>query len=185
MTQPPRPCLLQAWHDHEGELRGWLQRRLRDDTVAEDMLQSLFLKALRQGERFCEVQHARAWLYRAARNALIDRARLHKDEVPLPELIELAPETSAPVESMATCLPRALRELPEADADILRRCDLEQMTQRAYAELHGLSIPGAKSRLQRARRRLKTHLTEVCQVQFDEQGQVCCFVPREGGDATG
>ena len=178
MTQPPRPCLLQAWHAHEAELRRWLQRRLRDDTLAEDMLQSLFLKALRQGERFCEVKHARGWLFRTARNALIDRSRLYKEEVPLPELAQTEPEGPAPVESMVTCLPRALSELSEADADILRCCDLEHMTQHDYATLHGLSVPGAKSRLQRARRRLKSHLTKVCQVDFDDQGQVSGFVPR-------
>jgi RNA polymerase sigma-70 factor (ECF subfamily) len=52
------------------------------------------------------------------------------------------------------------------------------MTQQDYAGRLGLSLPAAKSRVQRARVRLKSHLTEACQVSFDAAGQVCCFVPR-------
>jgi len=90
------------------------------------------------------------------------------------------------VESLAACLPRALAELSPSHADILQRCDIEGQTQAAYAEAHGLSVPGAKSRLQRARRRLRAHLTAACQVSFTKSGEVCCFVPRspEGSDDT-
>jgi RNA polymerase sigma-70 factor (ECF subfamily) len=42
-----------AWHEHEAELRGWLRDQLRSRADAEDMLQDVFLKAMRQGERFC------------------------------------------------------------------------------------------------------------------------------------
>ena len=43
------PCLLDAWSYHEAELRGWLRRRFGNAVDAEDMLQDLFLKAMRQG----------------------------------------------------------------------------------------------------------------------------------------
>ncbi|HMU16176.1 MAG TPA: RNA polymerase subunit sigma-70, partial [Thauera aminoaromatica] len=36
----------------------------------------------------------------------------------------------------------------------------------------------AKSRVQRARQRLRAQLLRACQVQLDEHGKVCCFVPR-------
>jgi len=52
------------------------------------------------------------------------------------------------------------------------------MSQAEYAERLGISLPGAKSRVQRARQRLKAQLASACQVSFDEQGKVCCFKPR-------
>jgi RNA polymerase sigma-70 factor (ECF subfamily) len=52
------------------------------------------------------------------------------------------------------------------------------MTQEDYARLKGISLPGAKSRVQRARKRLREHLSQACQVKFDATGKVCCFVPR-------
>lgn len=172
-------CVLGAWQRHEAELRTWLRRRLGgDEALAEDLLQNLFLKAIRQGERFCQVERARAWLFTAARNAVVDHLRLRKDQAPIGPDLPAPAEVVPPVDGLAACLPRALSEMDDRDADILRRCDLEGMSQVAYAREHGISVPGAKSRLQRARRRLGAHLTEACQVRRDETGNVCCFVPR-------
>jgi RNA polymerase sigma-70 factor, ECF subfamily len=141
-------------------------------------LQELFLKALRQDGKFCQIENARAWLFEVARNAIADRLRLKKAQVELPE--DLAQETDelAAVDSLAACLPRALSELSEEDREAITLCDLEGLTQEDYARMKGLTLPGAKSRVQRARKRLREHLSEACQVRFDEAGRVCCFVPR-------
>ncbi|MEW6132247.1 MAG: RNA polymerase sigma factor SigZ [Pseudomonadota bacterium] len=174
-------CLLNAWDKHETELRNWLRSRLGNAHDAEDMLQDLFLKAMRQDRKFCEIANARAWLFEVARNAVADRMRLKKDLVELPDDLVAEHEEPAAVESMAACLPRALSELSEEDREAITRCDLEGMTQEDYAQLKGLTLPGAKSRVQRARKRLREHLTEACQVKFDAAGKVCCFVPRGKG----
>ncbi len=171
-------CLMNAWETHENELRYWLRGRLGNAHDAEDMLQELFLKAMRQDRKFCEIDNARAWLFEVARNAMADRLRLKKTEVELPDDLAAEYEEAPAVESLAACLPRALSELSEEDREAISRCDLEGMTQEDYAQLKGLTLPGAKSRVQRARKRLREHLTEACQVKFDAAGKVCCFVPR-------
>jgi RNA polymerase sigma-70 factor (ECF subfamily) len=172
-------CLMKAWDQHEAELRGWLMARLGNQHDTEDLLQDLFLKAMRQDRKFCEIENARAWLFEVARNAMADRMRLKKDQVELPDDLAAAHDEIPAVESLSACLPRALSELAEEDRDAITRCDLEGMTQEDYARLKGLTLPGAKSRVQRARRRLREHLTEACQVKFDAAGKVCCFVPRK------
>jgi RNA polymerase sigma-70 factor, ECF subfamily len=172
-------CLMTAWHRHETELRAWLRGRMSNPHDAEDLLQDLFLKALRQDKQFCEIGNTRAWLFEVARNALVDRLRLKKDQVELPEDLVHETDESAAVDSLAACLPRALAELSEEDREAITLCDLEGLNQEDYARLKGLTLPGAKSRVQRARRRLREHLTDACQVRFDAAGKVCCFVPRE------
>jgi len=173
-------CLLNAWDSHERELRAWLRGRLGNPHDAEDMLQDLFLKAMRQDKQFCEIANARAWLFEVARNALADRLRLKKEQVELPDDLAGEHEETPAVESLAACLPRALSELSEEDRDVITRCDLEGMSQEDYARAKGLTLPGAKSRVQRARKRLREHLSDACQVKFDAAGKVCCFVPRGG-----
>jgi RNA polymerase sigma-70 factor (ECF subfamily) len=106
--------------------------------------------------------------------------RLKKEQVELPDDLAAEHHETAAVESLAACLPRALSELSEDDREAITRCDLEGMTQEDYAHLKGLTLPGAKSRVQRARKRLREHLTGACQVKFDTAGKVCCFVPRNG-----
>ncbi len=49
----PFACVSAAWKAHEGELRGYLRHRLADPDVADDVLQDVFVKAMRQGRGFC------------------------------------------------------------------------------------------------------------------------------------
>jgi RNA polymerase sigma-70 factor (ECF subfamily) len=176
------PCVVAAWQAHEGELRGYLRRRLRDVDAADDVLQDVFLKAIRHAGRFCAVEDRRAWLFRVARNALVDRQRTAHPHEPLSA--ELAdsladePDLPDPVDALSGCLARTLAELAADDASILRACDLGGQTQRAFAEAHGLSLPAAKTRLLRARRRLRERLTCACQVSFEPDGRIAGHVPR-------
>ncbi len=167
-----------AWSQHERELRAWLIRRLGDTHEAEDLLQDLFIKALGRSQQFCEMVNARAWLFAVARNTLTDHLRSRQDPMDLPDDLPAPFDEPVPVDTLAACLPRALAELSAEDREALTLCDLEGLTQDAYAELKGMTLPGAKSRVQRARKRLREHLSTVCQVRLDETGRVCCFVPR-------
>jgi len=171
-------CIIAAWGEHEAELRGFLTRQLGDPVLAEDLLQDTFLRAMAQGAKFCSLENPRAWLFRVARNLLIDSVRRKRnismsDDVPdeLPEEIQ----EIAVIERLDVCLPRALTELSMADREAIEACDLGGMTQREYADHQGLTLVAAKSRVQRARKRLKQVLTDLCSVNFDESGQICCF----------
>lgn len=172
-------CIAEAWEKHETELRRFLRHRAGSDDEANDLLQEVFLRALRQVNGLCGIDNRRAWLFHAARNLLIDRLRLAKDQVPLPEDLAAEPEDSlAPVDGLAQCLPRVLSELSPQDREAITLCDIEGMTQQDYAQRLGITLPAAKSRVQRARVRLKAQLTTACAVTFDAAGEVCCFVPR-------
>lgn len=174
---------MQAWHAHERELHAWLTDRLNgDSSLAKDLLQDVFIKALRMGGKFCEVAHARAWLFEVVRNTLTDHWRRLRPSEALDEALPAPePDVASAVESLASCLPRVLNELSEADRDAITQCDLLGMSQEAYAHRLGITLAGAKSRVQRARRRLKSQLMASCQVQLDEHGSVCCFTPRPLG----
>jgi RNA polymerase sigma-70 factor, ECF subfamily len=171
-------CLNQAWTLHEPELRGWAKHRLGNTEDAEDLLQDLFIKALRQGERFCSVQNARAWLFEVARNTLADRLRVERHTVELPNDLVMEVEELAAVDSLTACLPRVLSELDLEDRDAITLCDLQGMSQAEYAKAKGLSLSAAKSRVQRARTRMKQQMSVACQVKTDPAGHVLDFVPR-------
>lgn len=171
-------CVLNAWNAHETELRAWLRRRLGQPADAEDLLHDVFLKAMRQGQGFCEIRNTRAWLFEVARNALADRLRGSRSQVPLPDGLEAPQLEEAPVDSLAACLPPALAALSPEDREALTLCDLQGWPQEQLAQHLGLTLPAAKSRVQRARKRLRAQLTSACQVQFDHAGHVADFEPR-------
>ena len=175
-------CVSTAWQAHEGELLGYLRHRLSDIDAAADVLQDVFVKAMRQGQGFCSLDNLRAWLFQVARNALVDHLRTAHATEPIPdgpaELAAPPQETPAPVDALTDCLTRCLAELSPDDAEIVRACDLDGQTVRRFGEDHGLGLPAAKSRLLRARQRLREQLTSACKVRFDADGSVAGHVPR-------
>lgn len=173
------PCLMTAWSASESELRGYLRHRVGHSEDADEVLQEVFIKAMRQGEQFCGVDNPRAWLFQVARNALADRLRVSREHISLPDdLVAPVEEPAPPVDDLSQCLPRVLSELSEADRLAITLCDIEGHSQQVLAERLGITLSGAKSRIQRARQRLKERLEQGCQVRFDENGVVCGFTPR-------
>ena len=170
-----RNCVVDAWQRYEPELRGYLTRRVGDAALAEDLLQGTFVKAIAEGSGFCSLDNSRAWLFRVARNLLIDDLRRRHVSIDIDANLTEPEQEIAAIESLAECLPAALESLDEDDREAIIRCDLEGMRQAEFAASQGLSVPGAKSRVQRARRRLKQALHACCQINFDENGAVCCY----------
>jgi RNA polymerase sigma-70 factor (ECF subfamily) len=108
-------------------------RQLRDKTLAEDLLQDVFLKALRQGEQFCRIDNAKAWLFEVARNTLADHLRRKHETIELPTDLCVEDELPPPVDGLANCLPRVLSELSKEDREAITCCDLEGMSQSDFA----------------------------------------------------
>lgn len=171
-------CLTIAWTQHAPELRSWLRRRLDQPQDIDDMMQDLFIKALRQGKQFCDVKNTRAWLFEVARNALADRYKHKREFLELPEDMAADEEDLHAVDLLTVCLPRVMSELSQYDREVIEMCDLQGMSQAEFAERMNLSLPAAKSRVQRARERMRAQMTSACQVRFDSLGHVDSFVTR-------
>lgn len=177
-TQTARPCLMSAWSEHAQPLGHWLKAKSRDESLAEDLLQEVFIRAMIKDHEFCDIANPRAWLYRVANNLLIDHSR-KKHPILLEQDIEQESDPEAVIDTLTQCLTRVLSELPEQDSHILNACDIKRIPQQEYANQNGLTLPAVKSRLLRARSKLKQQLMSSCQVKLDVNQQVCCFTPRE------
>ena len=172
-------CLLKVWTLYESELRLWLAKQHISAADSEDVVQDLFIKCLRQGEKFCLLDNPRAWLYAVVKRMLVDQYRLKKNWIELDEnLPDEAVSDALPVDKLAMCLPHVLKELTENERQAIELCDIQGMSQRMFAQRFGISVSAAKSRLQRARHKLAEQLKKSCQVKFDADGKVCCFTPR-------
>jgi RNA polymerase sigma-70 factor (ECF subfamily) len=181
-----------AWAEHHEALKRFVARRLPRGADADDLLQTLFLNFHRHfGSGESAPTAPRAWLYQAARHAVVDRyraARRQQEEAAgdFETLAELAvqqhvprPEESATV-SAARCVQPLLTRLSDTDRDALALTDLGGATQQEAAERRGLSVPGMKARVQRARRRFREVLDACCELTFDGRGHVVSVQPRAG-----
>jgi RNA polymerase sigma-70 factor, ECF subfamily len=172
------PCIQLAWQQHEKPLRRFLVGRTGRLDLAEDILQEVFLKALRQRAQFCRLANPRAWLFRVARTTLIDHWRRERPgETPGEQLAAMVEEERDPVELLDVCLLRNLARLSPQDRAIIETCDLHGKTVREYAASQAIGLAAAKSRLLRARLRLRHLLQTHCEIHFDDVGRVCCHTP--------
>lgn len=169
------------WQQHAQHLRQFLQQRTREKMLTDDLLSDVLLKTYKNCERLAEVREVRAWLTRIAQNALTDHYRKAKaNGLPVEEvLVDENGEGMLPEQRLATCLGEMLTLLPEEDRLPLQWADLEGLPQKEVAQRLGLSISGAKSRIQRARIKLKEQIEACCQVEINPSGGVADYYPKK------
>jgi RNA polymerase sigma-70 factor (ECF subfamily) len=181
MTASPETGAL--WERSSAHLRAWFERR-SSAADAEDLLQETFLRVQERLDTLEDADSVGAWLARIARNAWIDhlRAAGRPEGALEPEAAGPTTESDANLDrTVAAWLEDFLAELEPADAAALRAVDLEGRTQRELAAEQGLSLSGAKSRVQRARARLRQRLEACCALAFDARGGILSATKRARG----
>lgn len=162
------------WQEHKTRLHGFIARRVRDRDAVDDILQEVFLKADRGLHAVKSPGSISAWLYRIAANAIADhyRAQLPWEELPDDdELAAPAPERNY-VAELATCLQPLIAELPVTYRSALLLSEIEGLPQKEVALRLGLSLSGAKSRVQRGRDKLRQKLLACCDIETGQGGVV-------------
>jgi RNA polymerase sigma-70 factor, ECF subfamily len=171
--------LEQIWIELAGRLRAFIRRRVSDDARAEDILQDVFLKLARHAEDLPEPPKLQGWLFLVTRNAIIDHYRTRKETVPVPETLvdetEAAPDE---LDGLNASLRRMIRSLPEPYREAVQLTAIDGLSQVDLAKRLGISVSGAKSRVQRGRQALKKLLLDCCQFEFDRRGGIVECAPR-------
>ena len=173
------PTVESIWAGFAGQLRNFIRSRIRDHAAVEDILQEVFVKihrklpTLRAGERL------EAWVWRITRNAIADHFRHARPDEPLPAELTAAAESETPMPDLNPCVRRFVGELTEGYREALVLTEWQGMTQEQVAKRLGLSLSGAKSRVQRARGQLKDMLLDCCRLELDRRGNVVEMQPKK------
>ena len=161
------------WNDFHKALRAFFRKRVRCEHAAADLLQEAFLRIHKGIASVADDAKLRGWVYRIARNLVID---YYRSQRPTEELGEhAAPDADADAAdaiALGACVQRMVQTLPPTYQEALQLVEVEGISQTEAAERLGLSVSGAKSRIQRGRTLLKRVVTSCCQIEFDRRGQV-------------
>lgn len=149
-----------------GRFLAFLERRLGSRTEAEEVLQTVYARALERGAPDDgDDRGVVAWFYRSLRNALVDRARRNDVERRARErLAKELEEPSAPElrETVCACMHDLLPAMKPEYADVVRAVELEERTLAEVASARGITVNNATVRLHRARQALKDQLLRAC-----------------------
>jgi RNA polymerase sigma-70 factor (ECF subfamily) len=153
--------------DHRSRFLGFVQRRVPDPAIAEDILQAAYLRALQREGELDTRESIVGWFYRVLRNAVIDQHRRRSSEDHALDQWgkELEEQTAAPPElqrEVCACLTRVLDTIHPSYAALLRSVDLGEQPLQAFAAEQKISPANAAVRAHRARAALRKHLIETC-----------------------
>ena len=167
--------------NHRAFLR-YLERRVGDRALAEDILQDAFAKVVARPEQAPIDEAIVPWFYRTLRNAAVDqfRRRGAADRAYEAFARELdtheTPGTDMETEICA-CVSRLAATLKPEYAEALQAIEVTGTPVKAYAEQKGLSSSNAAVRVFRAREALKKRVIESCGT-CAEHGCVNCTCKR-------
>jgi len=171
------------WRTFSGRLRSYIAKHVREESDAQDVLQDVFAKIHAGLSRLKESEKLEAWLFQVTRRAILDHFRSRSGKrrsTSLPEdLADEAPPMGVSAE-VASWLEPMMSLVPEEDRDVLRLADLDGMAQKDLAARLGLSVTAAKSRVQRARKRLKKAVLDCCHIELDRRGNAVGYSRRGG-----
>ena len=175
----------QIWKDLGSSLHQFILRRVGDRHVADDLLQDVFVRIHGGIHSLSNEERLAPWVYRVARNILADHGRRRREEtVPFDDTVHGQDENGEDElqQELGSCVAGMIAALPPAYGEALRLVELENNTQAQAAELMGISLSGAKSRVQRGREQLREMLLECCHVECDRLGAPVHWEPR--GDCS-
>jgi len=181
LTQPMIDLLVA---NHREFLR-FVQRRVGDRALAEEIVQDAFVRGL--GGDLEIRESVIGWFYRVLRNAVIDRQR--RQAVADRRLEQFAAELEAGESSdeltgvVCRCVAQLAETLKPEYADALRRVEVEGTAVKDYAETAGISASNAGVRLFRAREALRKQLARACGT-CAEHGCLDCTCNAPGGSAS-
>lgn len=148
---------------------------MANEQDAEDILQDVFLKIYSNIDKVKDNDRIYAWVYRITRNSIADYYRKKRDTA---EFSDLSGESITDndedeiINGLVLCLKNMIDSLPDKYKQAIMLTELGGLTQKELAQKLGMSISGAKSRVQRGRNMLREKFFECCKFQFDAYGNI-------------
>jgi RNA polymerase sigma factor (sigma-70 family) len=168
----------EVFHRERRRLLNFIRQRVEDEGDAEDILQEVFYELTEAYRLMTPVEQVGAWLYRVARNRIIDRfrkrgrggggeVRIDASEEDGLRLEDLLPSPDAGPEALYARsvlleeLDAALEELPEEQREVFVAHEIDGRSFKQLAEESGLSINTILSRKRYAVVRLRRRLQAI------------------------
>jgi RNA polymerase sigma-70 factor, ECF subfamily len=179
-SSPNQQSVEQIWKQFNTKLKSFILSKVKDNAVADDLLQEVFIKIHRLIGQLNDENKLQAWVYQVARNTVLDyfRTQGRVSNVKIDEVEEVEEETdnqymTETIEDMV----KMMDQMPAEYCDVLCLTELGGMSHKEYAEKTGISPTAAKTRAFRARNMLKDMLMKCCHYQFDRYGTVVDIQP--------
>lgn len=189
MSASPKRTVPQAdasagelWRAFSAPLRKFLRARTHTEADADDLLQDIFVRIHKRLPDLREPAKLQGWVFRIARNAVIDHYRTRREHLPLDFELESEDPAGEDAVDLSPALRKFIAALPPTYREPLVRHEFQGEALQDVAESLGLSLTATKSRVRRARLMLREMFDQCCRFEFDRRGRVIEAIPRGPND---
>src|SRR5260370_14647633 len=166
----------EAWERDQPRLRSFMRKHVTDSGEAEDILQDVFYDLLEAYRLMKPIEHVTAWLFRVARNRIIDLFRSKKPSSlsnpasaeeggdTLEDLLpseEAGPEAAYARNLLLDALDEALEELPDAQREVFVAHELMGRSFKEVSAETGVSVNTLLSRKHYAVQHLRQRMQSI------------------------
>lgn len=159
---------------HKRPLYQFIMNSCGNEALAHELYQDVWLRVINSCASYTSDAPFNAWLYRIARNRLIDHYRqkvppetefmyMDEEHSPIATLVSqpLSPEEIASLTQRADVLTAALQKLPPAQREVMLLRHIAGMSVKEVAELLNEGAETVKSRLRYAVTKIRSQLQEL------------------------
>ena len=179
----------EIWLKFSHPVKDFIRNQTHNSDVTDDILQEVFIKIHQNLHLLRDEERVASWVFQIARNTVLNYFRSQKKHLENQESHQQATEEENHFkennlnEMVGIWLEEFKKDLDPKYQEALQLVDIEGITQVELANRLGISVSGAKSRVQRGREQLKQKLIDCCPVKTDQYGNIL-EIKRKNGDCV-
>mgnify|MGYP000222515779 CR=1 FL=1 len=161
----------QVWQQYSEDLKKFINSKVKNKTVADDILQESFIKIHTKLHTLKDITKLKSWIFSIARNAVMDYFKSNNKTV---EIANFESETHLLKDKHTEkdCLQGILQNLPKKYREPLFLSDIKGMKQGDVAAQLKLPLPTVKSQIQRARKLIAQGFMDCCGFVINKKGNL-------------
>ncbi|XOB61652.1 RNA polymerase sigma factor SigZ [Campylobacterota bacterium DY0563] len=164
-----------VWREYHKQLLGFISSKVSNTQTAKDILHEVFIKIHTKMDTLDDITKLKSWVYQITRNTIIDFYRTNKNIKEVPSWVNDPFEVDSEEiikDELSLCLGFLISRLPDKYKKAIELSEIENNTQQELATKENISLPAAKSRVQRGRKILKEMLLECCQLEINKHNRI-------------
>ncbi len=181
------PDIEKIWLEVNNKLFTFISNKVQNKDDVRDIIQDTFVKVKLNIDKLLNPAKAENWIFQIARNTMYDYFRDKGKSIKKENVFERISEDEEneddiliqqQTESFSDYTGFVVSQLPEKYKKAVYMADIEGKKMHEIADELDLSISGAKSRVQRARRMIKDIILQCCDVTSDNYGNIIEYKSR-------
>jgi RNA polymerase sigma-70 factor (ECF subfamily) len=176
----------EIWLKFSHPVKDFIRNQTHHADVTDDILQEVFIKIHQNLHLLKDEERVAGWVFQIARNTVLNYFRTQKKHLENQEFHQRETEGESYFkennlnEIVGIWLEEFKKDLDPKYQEALQLVDIEGITQVELANRLGISVSGAKSRVQRGREQLKQKLIDCCPVKTDQYGNILEIENKDG-----